>query len=468
MGINNPIPRGLKTECKKAANILASFTKPNQVFGADQVIPPAILQRAQGLAIITVFKAGFLFSGRAGSGILIARKPNGNGWTAPSAIALGGAGAGGMAGLELTDFVFILNTREAVSSFSQFGTITLGGNVSVAAGPLGRNAEAASSISTGGIASVFSYSKSKGLYAGVSLEGSILLERREANRKYYGDNCTSKQILSGRIRPPPIADPLIKVLNSPLFTGRSRDPNNDDYGDDYFTVSDDEQDSYYSSSRRTTTSNNNSRRYNDNNNDYYSDSDENYSDEFSYRNNSREGSYATEISSRSNNNNKYQSSYRPPSRRDTPTNNGSSSRYVDDNRYGSSDEEDDYYNSRRTESYTNNDSRRNDNYYNNDSRRNDRYYDEKRSSNDNRYPPSYSQDDNRSDTAIKASPSRNDSSLPKAVAMYNFPGQESGDLPFRKGDVINIIKKSESQNDWWTGRCNGKEGIFPANYVELV
>lgn len=65
-------------------------------------------------------------------------------------------------------------------------------------------------------------------------------------------------------------------------------------------------------------------------------------------------------------------------------------------------------------------------------------------------------------------PTSPSTSSPKAVALYSFAGEESGDLPFRKGDVITILKKSDSQNDWWTGRVNGREGIFPANYVELV
>nr|2A08_A Chain A, Hypothetical 41.8 kDa protein in SPO13-ARG4 intergenic region [Saccharomyces cerevisiae]2A08_B Chain B, Hypothetical 41.8 kDa protein in SPO13-ARG4 intergenic region [Saccharomyces cerevisiae] len=54
-----------------------------------------------------------------------------------------------------------------------------------------------------------------------------------------------------------------------------------------------------------------------------------------------------------------------------------------------------------------------------------------------------------------------------AVALYNFAGEQPGDLAFKKGDVITILKKSDSQNDWWTGRTNGKEGIFPANYVRV-
>ena len=82
-----------------------------------------------------------LISAFFGSGIVVARLADG-GWSAPSAIATAGAGFGGQIGFELTDFVFILNDAAAVRSFSQAGSITLGGNVSIAAGPVGRNAEA--------------------------------------------------------------------------------------------------------------------------------------------------------------------------------------------------------------------------------------------------------------------------------------------------------------------------------------
>jgi hypothetical protein len=94
----------------------------------------------QGLAVITVFKAGFLGSGRFGSGIVVARLSDGT-WSAPSAIGTIGGGFGGQIGFELTDFVFILNDYNAVKTFSQAASVTLGGNVSIAAGPVGRNAE---------------------------------------------------------------------------------------------------------------------------------------------------------------------------------------------------------------------------------------------------------------------------------------------------------------------------------------
>ena len=115
--------------------------------------------------------------------------------------------------------MFILNDAAAVRTFSQQGSITLGGNVSIAAGPVGRNAEAAGAASLKGVAGIFSYSKTKGLFAGVSLEGSAIIERRDANEKLYGQRFTARQLLEGAIPPPPAAQPLMNILNSRVFAG---------------------------------------------------------------------------------------------------------------------------------------------------------------------------------------------------------------------------------------------------------
>jgi hypothetical protein len=130
-----------------------------------------------------------------------------------------GGGFGGQIGFELTDFVFILNDARAVKTFSQQGSITLGGNVSIAAGPIGRNAEAAGAASLKSIAGIFSYSRTKGLFAGVSLEGSAIVERRDANEKLYGQRLTAAQLLTGAVRSPPQAAPLLNILNTRIFNG---------------------------------------------------------------------------------------------------------------------------------------------------------------------------------------------------------------------------------------------------------
>ncbi|KAG9238901.1 hypothetical protein BJ875DRAFT_286497 [Amylocarpus encephaloides] len=218
MGLHNPLPSSMASECRKCGKILTSFVDPRQSFSPDKVIPPNILANAKGLAILTVIKAGFLGSARYGNGVVVARLSDGT-WSAPSAIGTGGAGFGGQIGFELTDFVFILNDAAAVRTFSQQGSLTLGANVSIAAGPVGRNGEAAGAASLKGVAGIFSYSKTKGLFAGVSLEGSAIIERRDANEKLYGQRLTAAQLLGGAVRPPPAADPLMGILNSRIFAG---------------------------------------------------------------------------------------------------------------------------------------------------------------------------------------------------------------------------------------------------------
>ncbi|WVQ81469.1 hypothetical protein IAT38_003593 [Cryptococcus sp. DSM 104549] len=211
MGLNSPIPVRLEEETRKAAKILRSFVDVNNN-GLDKVIPRSVLERAQGFAIFTVFKAGFLFSARAGSGIVIARLDDGS-WSPPSAIGTGGLGFGGQAGAEVTDFLIVLNSKAAVASFMSAGSLTLGGNLSVAVGPLGRNAEGSGALNTKGrLAAMYSYSKTKGLFGGVSVEGSVIIERQDANRLAYGGNPTAKQILSGQWDPPDWAGPLIDQL----------------------------------------------------------------------------------------------------------------------------------------------------------------------------------------------------------------------------------------------------------------
>jgi len=174
----------------------------------EKSIPTDVLRHAKGVAILTVYKAGFIVSGRGGSGVVVAR--TGKGWSGPSSIGTGGAGFGFQIGAEQTEFVFVLNTHEAVRAFAQGGNVQLGADISAAAGPVGRTAEA----DVTPVAAVYTYSRSQGLFAGVSLEGTVIAARDETNAEYYGRSVTPGQILSGKVKVPAGAKKLQKVLAS--------------------------------------------------------------------------------------------------------------------------------------------------------------------------------------------------------------------------------------------------------------
>uniref|UniRef100_A0A8C5U920 SH3 domain-containing YSC84-like protein 1 n=1 Tax=Malurus cyaneus samueli TaxID=2593467 RepID=A0A8C5U920_9PASS len=209
--VNNPIPSNLKSEAKKAAKILREFTEITSRNGPDKIIPPHVIAKAKGLAVLSVIKAGFLVTARGGSGIVLARLPNGT-WSAPSAIGIAGLGGGFEIGIEVSDLVIILNHERAVEAFAKGGNLTLGGNLTVAIGPLGRNLEG--DVALRSSAAVYTYCKSRGLFAGVSLEGTCLIERKETNRKFYGQDIRASAILLGDVPFPAQADDLYQTLAS--------------------------------------------------------------------------------------------------------------------------------------------------------------------------------------------------------------------------------------------------------------
>ncbi len=163
----------------------------------EKGIPSRILRNARGLAIISVVKAGFIISGKAGEGVVVARTEHG--WSGPSFIGTGGAGWGPQIGAQVTDFVIVLNNERAVRAFSKGGNVTLGADASVAAGPVGRAAEA---DVTPRAAIIYTYSKTKGLFLGASLEGAVIGTRKDANERYYRRQVTAYDILHRRVAPP--------------------------------------------------------------------------------------------------------------------------------------------------------------------------------------------------------------------------------------------------------------------------
>ncbi|CAZ83292.1 unnamed protein product [Tuber melanosporum] len=431
MGINNPLPASLRSECRKASRILASFVDPKQSFGPDKIIPPSVLSNAKGLAIITVLKAGFLFSGRVGSGLVVARKGDGS-WSAPSAIATAGAGFGGQIGAELTDFVMILNDSNAVKTFAQVGSITLGGNVSVAAGPVGRNAEASGAASLRSIAGIFSYSKTKGLFAGVSLEGSVIVERKDANKKFYGGNVSAKQLLSGSIGPPHDADALIRILNSRVFSGNLTGMNYDDMYNDIPTYDSDKDESiwegqsgnaYGEGTRRGSIGNRNLSR---------SSTWKDDRDSGSPRVVSRASTWQDDVYDRD---------------RDRGRDDPADSAWRASHRPDPAQTFDKYESSKSTQFQRQ--------HFNST-------YSDKSPSPKRPTGPK---------PVFKPKPlftNKAELNANQAIALYTFEADQPGDLGFKKGDIITIVKKTDSKNDWWTGEINGKTGIFPSNYVETM
>ncbi|OJJ57353.1 hypothetical protein ASPSYDRAFT_154359 [Aspergillus sydowii CBS 593.65] len=221
--MHNPLPASLGSECKKATQILDSFVNGSWRGSPGRELPERVLREAKGIAILTVTKAGFLGSARFGSGVLIARLPDehehghgpncsedgaaaaaaatfgGGRWSHPSAIGIFGGGFGGQVGFELTDFVFIFNSTSSLSIFSKSGSLTVSGNLSIAFGPVGRSAEITGGVSSAGAGKMMSFAKTKGLFGGVSLESGVLVERRGANKRFYGKTVKTGDILGGRV-----------------------------------------------------------------------------------------------------------------------------------------------------------------------------------------------------------------------------------------------------------------------------
>jgi hypothetical protein len=236
---------------------------------------------------------------------------------------------------------------------------------------VGRNAEAAGAASLKGVAGVFSYSKTKGLFAGVSIEGSVLIERRDANEKLYNSRITARQLLEGGVRPPPEAEPLMRVLNSRVFAGVPA--NNDNMYNDIPVYEDVDRDEFGSPTRAHT---------------YQNDSGYNRPPSGSFSGGGRAD---------------------PNETFDSIGSRGRSGTFGHDGKP-----------SRPT----------------------------------------------APKPQFKARPSASSLSSNQAVALFTFDAAQPGDLGFKKGEVITIVKRTENATDWWTGRIGDREGIFPSNYVE--
>ncbi|KIL90463.1 hypothetical protein FAVG1_06195 [Fusarium avenaceum] len=221
-------PSTMDKECSKAARILHSFTSlssstspsvkgPYHPTGLTRKslvkIPPPVLQRAAGLAIFNVLRAGGCHGSLSGgSGIVIARRPDGT-WSPPSSFVVSTLGAGFVFGLDLYDCVCVLNTPEQVAAFVK-PRLSLGAGGSVAIGPVGTGASVDAALSKT-VQPVWSYMKSRGLWIGIQIDGTIVVTRGDANAAFYNERgITAEKILHGDVAWPLGAKPLFEVLQA--------------------------------------------------------------------------------------------------------------------------------------------------------------------------------------------------------------------------------------------------------------
>lgn len=180
-----------------AIEVIQEFTRM-----PEQGIPPRIMNNAYGVAVIPgVIKIGMTWGARYGKGILVVRQEDGS-WSNPAFITLGGGSFGLQIGAQSTDLVLVFKDRRSVEYIVD-GKMTLGADASVAAGPVGRQTSASTDQRLA--AEIYSYSRNRGLFAGMAIEGAWLSMDRVSNEQYYGNGMSPQQILDAENMPTPIS-----------------------------------------------------------------------------------------------------------------------------------------------------------------------------------------------------------------------------------------------------------------------
>src|SRR5216684_7543616 len=163
----------------------------------DQRLPDTLLSRAYGIAVIPdVTKVAFIFGGRHGNGVLVVRDKLSSPWSNPVFVSLTGGSWGFQAGAQSSDIILVFTTKTGVEGIAG-GKLTLGADASVATGPVGRQGSAATDMSFN--AEIYSYARTRGLFGGIALDGSVISIDRSANAALYGKNgVTATEIFSGQ------------------------------------------------------------------------------------------------------------------------------------------------------------------------------------------------------------------------------------------------------------------------------
>ena len=178
----------------------------------DQSVPDDLLRSCAGIAVIpSTISAGLGIGGKYGQGIIIVRDEKTHKWSCPAIFTLVGGSFGFQIGGQATDIVLLIMNRRSVDGLLQ-SKFKLGGDASVSAGPVGRNAEASMDAQLKG--GILSYSRSRGLFAGIKLEGAVITQHWEADNIIYGKSVSAQEILvENKTAMPKCAGAVLKVLN---------------------------------------------------------------------------------------------------------------------------------------------------------------------------------------------------------------------------------------------------------------
>lgn len=153
-----------------------------------------VIKSGKGVAIFpAVTKAGLGLGGQTGEGLVFLKTKGGNGWTGPAFMGLSGASVGFQIGVQSVGLVLVITNEEGLHAFTGGNSFKLGADVAIAAGPVGRDASAATDGRAK--ASIYSYSMAKGLFAGVSIEGCVINQNRDANKAYWGRDISAASAL---------------------------------------------------------------------------------------------------------------------------------------------------------------------------------------------------------------------------------------------------------------------------------
>lgn len=194
---------------REASEVFAEIMK-----APDHAVPTAILEKAQAIAVFpNVIKAAFVFGGERGKGIISVRNRGTNTWSAPAFLTLTAGSWGAQIGGQSADVVLVIMNRRGVEKLMQ-NEFKIGGQAEASAGPVGRQAAASTDIQMR--AQILSYSRTRGLFAGVSLSGASVHEDIDANEAFYGQRLHTEEIALKNARPTPVAPQVVAAWRDTL------------------------------------------------------------------------------------------------------------------------------------------------------------------------------------------------------------------------------------------------------------